>query len=159
VAEARAADGPDPTPPRDAGTADVELSTLTSAWADLLGNLPQRPKVRFAGGRWLSVTDGIATFGLPNPVHAQRCEECRGDVEAALTAHFGRPVSVLVVVDGDAEAPAEHGAPRPQTAEADEDVDVHDLTDAEDVAETGVERVAAVFPGAQVIDPPPDRLL
>jgi DNA polymerase-3 subunit gamma/tau len=150
---------PDPTPARDGDSVELQLSAISAVWTDLLGNLPQRPKVRFAGGRWLSVTDGVATFGLPNPVHAQRCEECRGDVEAALTAHFGRPVSVRVVVDGDAEEPTDHGAPRPQTAEADEDVDVHDLTDAEDVAETGVERVAAVFPGAQRVDPPPDRLL
>ena len=147
-----------PAPTRDA--AALDLTTLTSAWSDtVMAGLAQRPRVRFAGGRWLSVSDGAAVFGLPNPVHVQRCEECRAEVETALSSHFGQPVSVRIVVDDVAEAPQDHGAPRADTAEPDDEVDLAGLTDADDVAETGVDRVTAIFPGAQRVDPPPDRLL
>jgi DNA polymerase III subunit gamma/tau len=133
------------------------------AWGDgILASLPQRAKVRFAGGRWLRVEDGTAVFGLPNPVHAQRCEECRVDVEAALAAHFGTTVPVRLVVDEHAEAPAAPGAPPPAAPtvhEDPEDIDVADLADADDVADTGLDRIAAVFPGAELVDEGPDRLL
>ncbi len=156
-----------PTPPpteAEAPTApspDVPgLDRFVAIWTDeVLGALPQKPRVRFAGGRWLSVEGDTAVFGLPNSVHAQRCDECRPEVEAALQDRFGRPVIVRVVVDGDAEDPS---APtRPALADVDHpaDVDLADLTDADDVAESGVDRVAAVFPGAELVDPPSDRLL
>jgi hypothetical protein len=101
-------------------------------------------------------------FGLPNPVHAQRCEECRADVEAALGAHFGHPVQVRIVVDDQAEAPPVPGAPAPPPdahAPDDEAIDLHDLVDATDLADTGVDRVTAVFPGAELVDDGQDRLL
>ena len=134
------------------------------AWGDgILASLPQRAKVRFAGGRWLSVDDGTAVFGLPNPVHAQRCEECRSDVEAALATHFGTTVPVRLVVDEHAEAPVSAGAPPPAAAptahEDVDDIDVSELADADDVADTGLDRIAAVFPGAELVDEGPDRLL
>jgi DNA polymerase-3 subunit gamma/tau len=152
----------DPTPVASTGAPTApapDLSTLDAAWtAHVMGALPQRARVRFAGGRWLSVDDTTAVFGLPNPVHAQRCEECRADVEAALAAHLGRPLAVQLTVDGDAEDPS---APRraPTAVDDPSDVDLTDLTDATDAVETGIDRVAAVFPGAELVDPPADRLL
>ncbi len=79
---------------------------LTLAWGDsILSSLSQRAKSRFAAGRFMSVDDGTAVFGLPNAHHARRCDECRPEVEGALAAHFGRPVPLKVVVD-DAPAPS-----------------------------------------------------
>jgi hypothetical protein len=69
---------------------------------------------------------------------------------------------VRLVVDEHAEAPAAPGA-RPPAAptvhEDPDDIDVADLADADDVADTGLDRIAAVFPGAELVDEGPDRLL
>ncbi len=42
-------------------------------------------------------------FGLPNETHRNRCEEVRGEIEAALSEQFGRPVGLELVVDPGAE--------------------------------------------------------
>jgi len=151
-----------PTPNAEAAGTVPDLATLTVAWSDgVLSGLNQRAKVRFAGGRWLSIDGDTAVFGLPNPMHAQRCEECRPDVEAALGAHFGRTIAVRVIVDEHAEAPGSPGPAATATEPVDEstEIDLTDLTDAHDVAETGVDRITAAFPGAKLVDPPSDRLL
>ena len=132
---------------------------LTLAWGDsLLSQLPQRAKVRFAGGHWVSTDDDTAVFGLPNQVHASRCEECRGDVEAALATHFGRPVPIRLVVDGsgpDPSAPHLSVAPDPIRGDggdgAEESIDPSELTDASDAATSGVDRVTTMFPGAELV--------
>jgi len=38
-------------------------------------------------------------FGLPNETHRTRCLEVQGEIEAALSDHFGRPVGMVLVVD------------------------------------------------------------
>ena len=151
---------PAPTAPA-APSADLpDLTGFVAAWTDdILGTLAQKPRVRFAGGRWLSIDADTAVFGLPNPVHVQRCEEYRPEVEGALQARFGRPVTVRIVVDGDAVDPSTPAKPDPIEVDQPSDIDLTDLTDADDIAETGVDRVAAMFPGAELVDPPSDRLL
>jgi hypothetical protein len=162
---APAASDPPAAAPADkapAPTAAEELPSrdeITLAWGDaIISSLPQRAKVRFAGGHWVGVTDGAAVFGLPNQVHASRCEECKGDVEAALASHFGRPVPIRLVVDGDVPDPGDASpsgsrTPRPSAPEPthDESIDLTELTDAHDVTSSGVDRIAAVFPGAELV--------
>jgi DNA polymerase-3 subunit gamma/tau len=125
---------------------------LTLAWGDhVLASLRgSAAKARFAGGRFVAVEDGAAVFGLPNAVHRDRCEECRTDVEAALAAHFGRPVPLRLVVDtGPVAPPADSSSHLP---EDDGPVDVHDLVDAPAETVTGVDRLTQAFPGAQLIE-------
>jgi hypothetical protein len=86
-------------------------------------------------------------FGLPNKIHAAKCEEVRPEVEAALAAHFGKPTPLRIVVDTAAPPPA---APQPELAE--EIVDLTELTDATDAPATGVDVVNQIFPGAEVVD-------
>jgi DNA polymerase-3 subunit gamma/tau len=133
---------------------------LTLAWGDgLLAALPQRAKARFGGGHWVRVDDDAAVFGFPNQHYVSRSEECRADVEAALGSHFGRAVPIRIVVDGDVPEPgaparpAAAGAVRSASAptEPDEPIDLDDLTDAHDVTSSGVDRIAAVFPGAELV--------
>ena len=159
---------PEPAPapaaaPRPVAAPSAELPDLAgfvATWTDdILGALPQRPRVRFAGGRWLSIDGDTAVFGLPNEVHVKRCEECRPEVETGLQARFGRPVAVRIVVDDDAVDPSTPAKADPVEADRPSDIDLADLTDAGDIAETGVDRVAAIFPGAELVDPPSDRLL
>ena len=135
------------------------LVDLTRSWSDtLLPTLPQRSRARFSGGHWVDVIDGVAVFGLPNEPHAARCEECRPEVEAVVSAHFGTTVPIRLVVDGsapDPSAPRGVAASRLSTTDdnpVDESIDLDDLTDAKGSSTTGVDRIAAVFPGAELVD-------
>lgn len=148
-----------PAAPAPTGGAMPALIDLTSNWSDtLLPSLPQRSRARFSGGHWVDVVDGVAVFGLPNEPHAVRCEECRSEVEAALAAHFGAPVPIRLVVDGSAPDPS---APRSVAAArraatdenpVDESIDLDDLRNARGANSAGADRIAAVFPGAELVD-------
>jgi len=148
-----------PTAPATTGGVMPALIDLTSNWSDtLLPSLPQRSRARFSGGHWVDVVDGVAVFGLPNEPHAVRCEECRSEVETALAAHFGTPVPIRLVVDGSAPDPS---APRSVAAArraatdenpVDESIDLDDLRNARSANSAGADRIAAVFPGAELVD-------
>ncbi|NCY17151.1 MAG: hypothetical protein EBX39_10355, partial [Actinobacteria bacterium] len=127
----------------------------------VLASLSQRARPRFTAGRWLAVDGAEATMGLPNAPHAARCEELRPEVEAALSAAFGTPITVRLTVDsssidpGDRRAVASGRTARSQEPEEILDREtVAELDDAVDVASTGVDRIAAVFPGAELVDEP-----
>jgi DNA polymerase-3 subunit gamma/tau len=154
---------PEPAPtatvPAPTGGAMPALVDLTRIWSDtLLPALPQRSRARFSGGHWVEVVDGVAVFGLPNEPHATRCEELRPEVESVLSAHFGASVSIRLVVDGsgpDPSAPRAVAASRRAAADenpVDESIDLDDLTNARGTATAGVDRIAAVFPGASLVD-------
>jgi DNA polymerase-3 subunit gamma/tau len=146
-----------PAPAPTGGTMPA-LVDLTRIWSDtLLPALPQRSRARFSGGHWVEVSDGVAVFGLPNEPHAARCEELRPEVESMLSAHFGTTVPIRLVVDGSAPDPS---APRVVATSrraadenpVDESIDLDDLTNARGTATAGVDRIAAVFPGASLVD-------
>lgn len=104
---------------------------LTLAWGDtLLGALPRVVRARYSGGRFVGVANGRAQFALPNEVHRGRCEDMRADVEAALAAHFGRPVPLELIVEGAGAAPP--ATDTSDDAPADEPAieEVHELDDA-----------------------------
>jgi len=150
---------PTPAPPAHNG-APPHFSDLQQAWRDtLLAALPQRAKARFSAGHWIEMEGDTAVFGLPNTPHATRCEECRNDVEQALSTHFGADIHIKLVVDGSAPDPsvartaasmrrADKSDPR------DDAVDLDELTDATGASTAGIDRIAAVFPGAELVDEP-----
>jgi hypothetical protein len=73
---------------------------LVQAWGDhVIGGLRPKAKALFQAGRFVGVEDDKAVFGLPNEIHRTRCEEVRGEIESALSAHFGRPVGLVLIVD------------------------------------------------------------
>jgi len=81
---------------------------LVQAWGDqVIGRLRPKAKALFQAGRFLGADGTRAEFGLPNEIHRNRCEEMRPEVEAALADQFGRPVPLVLVVDG---APSPAGA-------------------------------------------------
>ena len=110
---ATAADGA----PRTTAGAGPDRDSLTQAWGDfVLGNLPARIKAVFSAGRFVAADENGAQFALPNAAHRDRCAESASEVEAALTAHFGAEVSLVLVVDGDGptgrpEGPVRTGPP------------------------------------------------
>jgi DNA polymerase-3 subunit gamma/tau len=156
---------PAPEPPASTpvGSGSMpSLDTLASMWsASLLSSLSQRARPRFSAGRWLAVDGNEATLGLPNAPHAARCEELRTDVEASLTAAFGTPITIRLTVDsgaidpGDRRAMASGRAARAEEPEEILDREAIDaLDDATNIASTGVDRIAAIFPGAELVDEP-----
>lgn len=149
----------EPTPPPTtppSGTMPTR-DELTLAWADaVLATLSRKAKTRFQVGRFLAVEGDTAVFGLPNKIHVSKCQEVKGDVEAALAAHFGRPVPLRIVVDEGAPPP-DAGAPGTATdagGSSDDaaDIDLSELTDAPDAAGSTIERVAQMFPGAELVE-------
>ena len=130
---------------------------LTLAWGDVvLPALSRKAKTRFQVGRFMRVDDDAAVFGLPNKIHVGKCEEVRADVESALAAHFGRVVPLRIVVDDGAPPPPGSTPVAPPTEpDAPDDVadiDLSELTDASDAAVSTVDRVAEVFPGAELVE-------
>jgi hypothetical protein len=131
---------------------------LTLAWADVvLPALSPRAKSRYAAGRFVEGGATAARLALPNEPHLKRCEELRADVEAALAAHFGRPVPLeLVVDDGKALAGAGSsasgaaGTPAPAADEVEDVGSMDDLVDA-GAGDLVLERIEQHFPGAEEV--------
>ena len=129
---------------------------LVGAWSDGLLEQMSRPcRARFSAGRFTALDDGTAVMGLPNEPHRKRCEDLRGELEAVLAARFGATVPVrLVVDDGSADrASSTRSTPEQRKPEADDEVDLSALVDADAAEGSAVERLTEAFPGAALVDP------
>jgi len=149
-------------------TPAVDRDGLTEAWGDvILRTLPARAKALYSAGRFVTVDGQGAHFALPNAAHRDRCADLVPGVEAALAAHFGSPVTLVLEVD-DAAPPAARAAPgRPapgaggdrSAGAGDDDVDhadaadlLHDTPDADaDQASAAQARLLEAFPGASEV--------
>ncbi len=150
---------PLPTTPDPAGGVGVvDRDSLTEAWGDtILGTLPARAKARFASGRFVGVDEQGARFALPNAAHRDQCGDQLATVEAAISAHFGTPVHLVLIIDDDAGPPPRtvtSAAPESSRDLADDvdDVDPSDLAAAGDDASSEAEaRLLQAFPGASEV--------
>ena len=173
AAEATASAGDDvsgqPFPSRDA---------LVQAWGDhVISGLRPKAKALFQAGRFVGVEDDHAVFGLPNETHRTRCEEMRAEVESALGDHFGRPVSLQLIVEQGADPAGDPPRPPPRPAQPDrhggrarsapdrgsepapappdeEDVTIFDeseLGEVVDVDTSAEARLLEAFPGAEEV--------
>lgn len=140
------------------GASGIGLPALEAAWADIRAQLPGRARSRFSGGRFLDVAGEKIVFGLPNAIHRERCVECIDDVQAAIGQHFSTPVTLELVVDGEAEPPTRAADPTPAApsvpAESEESVDLDALTDAAPETSDGLGMLTDAFPGAELVDRP-----
>jgi DNA polymerase-3 subunit gamma/tau len=161
---AESAPAPEPTPAAPTATpasgGEVpSAEELADAWDDaVLPGLKGGTKAMFRTGRFVASRPDAAVFALANGPTRDHCEKKRPEVEAALSAHFGHPIRLRLVVEDDAAAapsrpPASAAAPPPPAAEEDDIVDVHALEDAPTAA-TGVERLSDAFPGAELVEEP-----
>jgi len=98
--------------------------------------------LRFAGD-----AADVVTLAAPNETHRARCAERVGKVESAFAAHAGRPVRLVLVVDGDGSA----AAASPAAPEPDENIDFDELVDAP-AAGTLIEQLQSAFPGSEIIE-------
>jgi DNA polymerase III subunit gamma/tau len=147
-------DAPAAPPPKKAanpvGNGEVpDREALTLAWGDtILDQISARAKALFRGGRWVDAP--TPTFALPSEIHRKRCEEVRLAVQEAVSAHFGTPITLTLVVDASTLTKPEPKQPKsaPTVEDVVEDVgDVAELDDAPPVA-SGAARLLEAFPGA-----------
>ena len=123
---------------------------LTIAWADhVVPRLRGMARALFLPGRFVAADADGATFALPSPQQIAKCEQYRGEVEAALAEHFHRPVPLRLVLDGPEQvAPAAETAPPP-----DDEVDLAEVLDAPPGhMPSGLDRLTEAFPGAQLVE-------
>lgn len=131
-------------------------------WADqVLGSLSGLTKAMYQSAELASLDGGVAIIRVENDHHRSNCERKRGDVEAALAAIVGAPVTVRLEVDGDggssSAAPATPGgAPSAPVSDDPEEhlagYDVHDLPDAPDAPLGGIAALTEAFPGSEIIE-------
>lgn len=105
-----------------------------------------------------------AVYELGMGVRLDFAERFRSEIETLLRDQLGSPITLQMVASGDAPG-ARTVAPRiaggavdldeaAAEAEAEEvaTIDISELEDADDVAETSVERLTKAFPGAVLVD-------
>ena len=129
-----------------APSAGPSLDELTQAWELIMKGLRPRVKGLFASGKLVGVDGGAAIYGFASEALRDMADGARTEVEAALAAHFGRPVPVRVVVDGAVTPP-------PPAAEEDEPPDMTELRDAPPAeVKSPIDHLTTAFPGAEVVD-------
>ena len=149
---------PEPTGGGPAGGPVPSSEALVAAWDDgLLEEMSRKGRARFSAGRFIDVQDGTAVMGLPNEPHRKRCEDLRGELEAVLAARFGTAVPVRLVVDDGpvdrAPVRSTKATPPARSPQADDEVDLSALVDADSAEGSAVERLTRAFPGAALVDP------
>jgi hypothetical protein len=154
---------PAAAPPSSGGPAvtggELTVEQLSSAWASgVLDHLPPGARALYRAGQFVGVESGVALFALPSQIHRDRCEAKAVEVERSLAAHFGRPVPLRLVVDGERGRPEPAGA-GPFDRDRDDDLsevddigDVRSLEDAPSSATTGIDLLQQAFPGAEVVE-------
>ncbi len=123
---------------------------LTTAWGDrIVSDLRPAVKVYLLPGRFIDVGDGAATYALPDRGLLARAETVKAEAEHALAAHFGRPVPLRLVLEGDA-TPAASAADPP-----DEDPSAYQweaMEDADPAVVSPAQRLLDAFPGAEEVE-------
>jgi hypothetical protein len=127
---------------------------LTMAWGDeVLPGLRPGVKVYLSSGRFVGVDNSAAVYAVPDQGLLARAEPLRGEVEAALSAHFGRPVPLRLILD-DAQWPRLAAAPAPPPPEDPAEYDLAELQDAAPAPVLSPEqRLLEAFPGAEEVSP------
>lgn len=143
----------------------MTLEQLAAAMTEsVLPTLSGMTKSLYGGGRFVGEADGKFQFALDNVPDRvlPRAQAALADVEAALSARVGQPVSVHLTNggEGSSSAPSSSGTPASTPVVAadtdDQDerdhIDVSDLEDATDVSTSGVDKLVQAFPGAELIE-------
>lgn len=144
---------------------------LTAAWGDVVLPSLRVPVRAFLGaGRFVAVEAGTAVYALPDAPLLPRAETVKGEAEAALSAHFGRPVAMRLVHEPKTASPTPGtrsvplaGVPAPEVRTAnpapDDDTDdpqrydLDELRDASPAVVSPEQRLLEAFPGTQEVNP------
>ncbi len=111
-------------------------------------------------GSFVMVDTDRAVYELGLGVRLDYAERFRSEIEASLRDQLDHPISLQLVASGD--GPDSGAAPTrisggsvdltEAAAEEVATIDISELEDADDVAETSVERLTKAFPGAVLVD-------
>ena len=153
VAEAPAATPTPATTPTPAAVSGggSTFEQIRDGWGAMLDGQSTAARARFLAGHVAGVEGNVIDFVLPTESQMKRCEPKRAEVEAAVAQTFGAPMQIVLRAS-DQPAPST-SAPAPVVeVQHESEIDVHDLTDADAMNATVVDRIADVFPGAEVLD-------
>ena len=143
-----------PTANPTQGAHSVTVEQLRDGWLAMLDNQSTASRARYRSGHIESINDGQVRFVLASDIEQKRCEQYRPQIEAAMTEAFGAALTLELAVGNTASQPTRQRSgtsPAPEPAHESE-VDIHDLTDADTVNPSPAERIAEVFPGAEIIE-------
>lgn len=112
-------------------------------------------RARFLAGRVAAVDGETITFLLPSEGQIRRCEPYKAEVEAAVAEAFGVQLKIALGVESQPAPSPMTGRstpPPPEPVQDEADINIHELTDADVGNASVVERIADVFPGAEVLE-------
>ncbi len=142
-----------PTPATDQPLTEAEAEQAVEVQ---LNKVSQKVRVRFNVGTVTGVDGSSILFAMPNVHYRDRCEEVKGELEQALSAHLGRAIAVSVMVDDSPSSVSLDPAKMEPTPVADESYGdigpIEDLADAGDHSANSVDRLTKAFPGSTVIE-------
>jgi DNA polymerase III subunit gamma/tau len=150
--------GPASTPPATAIPAAAgrlpSREELTIAWGDtILPGLRPGVKIYLSSGRFVGVDAAAATYAVPDRGLLVRAEANRSEIEAAVSAHFGRSVPLRLVLDEAALVGAGAAAPPEPAIDDSTTIDLDDLVDAPAAVLSPEQRLLEAFPGAEEVSP------
>jgi DNA polymerase-3 subunit gamma/tau len=104
---------PEAPAPATAARAPAPAS-IPAAWDSVKSTLRGMARARFATVPFIREADGVLVFGVPNEATRTKCAEYQRDVEAALAAALGSPVTIdfTIASDDESERPAPDDTPR-----------------------------------------------
>jgi DNA polymerase-3 subunit gamma/tau len=149
---------PAPAPVAASG-GGLSLEQVREGWNQMLDGQSTKARARFLAGEVQAVEGNVVTFVLPIEAQLKRCAPFTSEIEAAIESHFGHPATISLTTGpsmSEANNRPRSGQPTQQASNlpAEDEVDIHDLTDADVGNSSVVERITDVFPGAEVLAPP-----
>jgi DNA polymerase-3 subunit gamma/tau len=144
--------------PTAAYASDISVERLNAGWSEMLDGQSTPARARFLAGRVASVEGDSIVFVLPTDSQVKRCEPFKAEVEKAVAEAFGTSLKIILKADNNRTPSTMPGAAPSAPAaaielpQAEADIDIHDLTDADEGNATVVDRIADVFPGAEILE-------
>ncbi len=132
----------------------LSYAHIEQIWTkEILPTLAPKVRARFQASRLVGVEGQTVIFALPNPVHRERCEQLKTEVELALSKVVG--TSVLLSLESSQENDSnesEKVASGENIIDQTDDSVFAELKDAPPDNRTSVDRFQDAFPGAIVLD-------
>ena len=155
TAESVAPEPAAPAPaPRAPSAASATAEQAAARWStEIVPALKPLVRAIYSVPKVAGVRDGELLIAAPNEMHRNKCEQHRGDVEAAIVAVLGTRVGVHFVVDTADDEPAAASTAAASAEAAEREIDLHDLVDAPPATVvTPIDRLAQAFPGSELLD-------
>ena len=151
VAEPEATPEQTPAPPAPSGSVSAE--TIRAGWPALLDAQSTKVKARFRSGEVAGLDGDVVQFVVTSDMALKRCADYTRQIEDAMSASFGTPLTIaLSVGTGGSQQSSPRSVSQAEPPPHESEVDIHDLTDADVVNASAAERIAEVFPGAEIIE-------